>query len=238
MADQQQAIRPARHQCADLIFLDLRLIGRTGHEQHIAPRVQLFLKRLKPSCEDRVLHRWDNRADGEGAFRGHHARAEIWCVSKSFDGDITRFRVCSTARSGEFRQRETVAVDTPAARATSSKVGTVRRSDIDLLSHSGASEVHRKIIIKKQKAKCKRLQDSNVSAYTNLRINLTSGVQNVPCCIRHRLCRVFRQCRMGAFAGMSFLSDVGEMLVLFAASILFVVAILQKEADRKNKNGS
>ncbi|WP_299606182.1 hypothetical protein [uncultured Tateyamaria sp.] len=43
---------------------------------------------------------------------------------------------------------------------------------------------------------------------------------------------------LGAFAASAFLGDVGEMLVLFAASILFVVAILQKEADRNNKNGS
>ncbi|MFZ5962858.1 hypothetical protein ACOXXX_07885 [Thalassococcus sp. BH17M4-6] len=42
---------------------------------------------------------------------------------------------------------------------------------------------------------------------------------------------------LGAFAGAAFLGDVGEMLVLFAASILFVVAILKREADRKNKNG-
>ncbi|MCR9157180.1 MAG: hypothetical protein NXH80_08035 [Rhodobacteraceae bacterium] len=48
----------------------------------------------------------------------------------------------------------------------------------------------------------------------------------------------FANVAMGAFAEAAFLSDVGEMLVLFAASILFVVAILQKEADRKNKNGS
>ena len=38
---------------------------------------------------------------------------------------------------------------------------------------------------------------------------------------------------LGAFAGSAFLGDVGEMLVLFAASVLFVVAILQKEAERK-----
>jgi hypothetical protein len=38
---------------------------------------------------------------------------------------------------------------------------------------------------------------------------------------------------MGSFAGSSFLGDVGEMLVLFAASILFVVAILKREADAK-----
>lgn len=43
---------------------------------------------------------------------------------------------------------------------------------------------------------------------------------------------------LGAFAGSAFLGDVGEMLVLFAASVLFVVAILQKEADRKNQDGS
>jgi hypothetical protein len=43
---------------------------------------------------------------------------------------------------------------------------------------------------------------------------------------------------LGAFAGAAFLGDVGEMLVLFGATVLFVVAILQKEADRKDKNGS
>jgi hypothetical protein len=37
----------------------------------------------------------------------------------------------------------------------------------------------------------------------------------------------------GAFTGSVFLGDVGEMLVLFAASILFVVAILKREADKK-----
>lgn len=47
----------------------------------------------------------------------------------------------------------------------------------------------------------------------------------------------FANVAMGAFAGSTFLSDVGEMLVLFAASILFVVAILKAEADRKNRNG-
>lgn len=45
----------------------------------------------------------------------------------------------------------------------------------------------------------------------------------------------FSNVALGAFAGSAFLGDVGEMLVLFAASILFVVAILKKEADRKKK---
>jgi hypothetical protein len=47
----------------------------------------------------------------------------------------------------------------------------------------------------------------------------------------------FANVALGAFAGITILSDVGEMLVLFAASILFVIAILKKEADRKDKNG-
>ena len=47
----------------------------------------------------------------------------------------------------------------------------------------------------------------------------------------------FANVALGAFAGSAFLGDVGEMLVLFAASILFVVAILKEEADRKKKNG-
>ena len=48
----------------------------------------------------------------------------------------------------------------------------------------------------------------------------------------------FTNVALGASAGSAFLGDVGEMLVLFAAVILFVVAILQKEADRKRKNDS
>ena len=47
----------------------------------------------------------------------------------------------------------------------------------------------------------------------------------------------FANVALGAFAGGAFLGDVGEMLVLFAASILFVVAILRKEAQRKNNDG-
>jgi len=48
----------------------------------------------------------------------------------------------------------------------------------------------------------------------------------------------FANVALGAFASSAFLGDVGEMLVLLVASILFVVAILQKEADHKDKNGS
>lgn len=48
----------------------------------------------------------------------------------------------------------------------------------------------------------------------------------------------FTNVALGAFAGSAFLGDVGEMVVLFAASILFVIAILKIEADRNNKNGS
>ena len=48
----------------------------------------------------------------------------------------------------------------------------------------------------------------------------------------------FANVAMGAMTRNPFLGDVGEMLVLFLASILFVVAILQKEAAQKNKNDS
>lgn len=47
----------------------------------------------------------------------------------------------------------------------------------------------------------------------------------------------FANVALGAFADSAFLGDVGEMLVLFCASILFVVAILKKEADRKKGGG-
>ena len=48
----------------------------------------------------------------------------------------------------------------------------------------------------------------------------------------------FANVALGAFANSAFLGDVGEMLVLFAASILFVVAILKKEADRDAESDS
>ncbi len=35
---------------------------------------------------------------------------------------------------------------------------------------------------------------------------------------------------VGAFGGTQFLGDVGEMLLLYGASLAFVVAILQREA--------
>jgi hypothetical protein len=38
---------------------------------------------------------------------------------------------------------------------------------------------------------------------------------------------------MGSMTGTTFLSDIPEMLVLFATAILFVVGIIKKEADAK-----
>ncbi len=42
---------------------------------------------------------------------------------------------------------------------------------------------------------------------------------------------------MGSASNNAFLTDVGEMLTLLAASILFVIAILKKEAEAK-ENGA
>ncbi|PPB80952.1 hypothetical protein LV82_01685 [Albidovulum inexpectatum] len=41
----------------------------------------------------------------------------------------------------------------------------------------------------------------------------------------------------GAFTGIALLSDVTEMLVLFAASVLFVIEILRREAAEQEKSG-
>lgn len=41
---------------------------------------------------------------------------------------------------------------------------------------------------------------------------------------------------IGATTGARFLDDLGEMLVLFAASIAFVAAILRREANTKKRN--
>ncbi|WP_323765360.1 hypothetical protein [Marinovum sp.] len=41
---------------------------------------------------------------------------------------------------------------------------------------------------------------------------------------------------VGATGGAQFLGDVGEALLLFAASVAFVLAILRREAAEKNRN--
>ena len=48
----------------------------------------------------------------------------------------------------------------------------------------------------------------------------------------------FLNVALGAFADAAVLGDVGEMLVLSCASVLFVVAILRKEADRSKGDDS
>ena len=48
----------------------------------------------------------------------------------------------------------------------------------------------------------------------------------------------FLNVALGAFANSAFLGDVGEMLVLTFASVLFVVAILKKETDRSKNDDS
>ena len=48
----------------------------------------------------------------------------------------------------------------------------------------------------------------------------------------------FLNVALGAFADAAILGDVGEMVVLSCASVLFVVAILRKEADRAKSDDS
>lgn len=43
---------------------------------------------------------------------------------------------------------------------------------------------------------------------------------------------------MGSIGEAPFLGDVGEMLLLFAASLAFVAAILKREAAKKSKDKS
>ena len=47
----------------------------------------------------------------------------------------------------------------------------------------------------------------------------------------------FANVSLGAFMGSAVLGDVGEMLMLFVATILFVVAILKKETERNAQSG-
>ena len=89
------------------------------------------------------------------------------------------------------------------------------------------------------KLQCKRLHDHDVSAYIAsqnrfpIREDLTLSL--AASLILFSI--FFVNVALGAASSTPFLGDVGEMLVLFAASAMFVVAILKKEADRRNKDG-
>lgn len=48
----------------------------------------------------------------------------------------------------------------------------------------------------------------------------------------------FSNVALGAFADAAFLGDTEEMLVLSFAAVLFVAAILRKEADRSKNDDS
>lgn len=48
----------------------------------------------------------------------------------------------------------------------------------------------------------------------------------------------FANVALGAYTRTPVLGDVAEMVVLFAASIIFVVGILKKEAERKKDSDS
>ena len=48
----------------------------------------------------------------------------------------------------------------------------------------------------------------------------------------------FANVSLGAFSGSAVLGDVGEMLLLFVATILFVVAILKEEREREREKDS
>lgn len=48
----------------------------------------------------------------------------------------------------------------------------------------------------------------------------------------------FLNVALGVFADAAVLGDIGEMLVLSFAAVLFVVAILRKEADRSKNDDS
>lgn len=47
----------------------------------------------------------------------------------------------------------------------------------------------------------------------------------------------FANVALGAFARAAFLDDVGEMLLLFAATLMFVVGILQRERAVRDAAG-
>ncbi len=46
----------------------------------------------------------------------------------------------------------------------------------------------------------------------------------------------FANVSLGAYTGKAVLGDVGEMLMLFVATIFFVLAIVKKEVERDSKS--
>lgn len=82
---------------------------------------------------------------------------------------------------------------------------------------------------------CKGLHFVNVTAYIDIRLGLATGRRrDMPLIGAIILFAVFAlNVGLGAFTGSAFMSDIAEMLVLIGTAVLFVVAIIQKEAAAK-----
>ena len=78
---------------------------------------------------------------------------------------------------------------------------------------------------------CKRLHLLLLDAYIDQRIGKPQDLIMFLAASIAIFLLYFLNVALGAFASSAVLGDVGEMLVLFTASILFVVAIIKIEAD-------
>ena len=97
---------------------------RSTQRRQQVPQRPNALEGLQLLVEFLVFERRDNRADGVGTPRYQRTAAAFGTQSSCVIAARTRARVFSVTFSGSFRYRETVAVDTPATRATSANTGS------------------------------------------------------------------------------------------------------------------
>ncbi len=118
LADEDQAIDATLDELADLLELLVEIIFRAGEEQRVARREQLGLDGLRGAGEIADRERWEDRADGVRPACGQRAGRAVRHPAKLLDraGDALAGRGETT--SGRLMARETVAVETPAMRAT------------------------------------------------------------------------------------------------------------------------
>ena len=86
VADQKQGVGAPGNQRADLLILELLVIGRRRHEERFPVAHKLLLEGLKAPREDGVFHGGNDCAHGVGLLGGEGTRVEIGRIAELLHG--------------------------------------------------------------------------------------------------------------------------------------------------------
>jgi hypothetical protein len=147
-AGQRQRVDTACQQGQRLRRLLLGVVVAEGQQHHVAGLGHALLEGLQAAREDGVVDRRHDDTDGAAAAQRHRPRPGVRHVAQPIDGAPARVPQFRAHAAGLVQARDTVAVDTPAARATSLTVGE-REAVIQEIAYSILG-THRRLAISRE----------------------------------------------------------------------------------------